>query len=102
MSVYKASRVAGINNATAKDIIRKYRKSGTVFVRKEELKLFERRGRHPVDKDAPVVRTKVEEESSVIQELENEPQIRNTEANEPDDENAAYCPLLPMMFYCML
>lgn len=59
MSVYKASRLAGINNATAKDIIRKYRKNGTVFVRKEELKLFGRRGRKPVDKKIPEVQVKI-------------------------------------------
>jgi hypothetical protein len=43
MSIYKASRLACINNATAKDIIRKYRKSGTVFVRKDELAKYQER-----------------------------------------------------------
>jgi len=59
MSVYKASRETGINNATAKDIVRKYRKSGTVFIRKEEMKRFERRGRHPGKKTASDVQIKV-------------------------------------------
>ena len=29
--------MVGINNATAKDIVRKYRKTGAVFIRKEEM-----------------------------------------------------------------
>jgi hypothetical protein len=31
----------GINNATAKDIIRKYKRNGTVFVRKEEMEKYD-------------------------------------------------------------
>jgi transposase len=41
MSIYQASRLLGINNATAKDIVRKYRREGTVFIRKAELKKIE-------------------------------------------------------------
>ena len=37
MSIYRASRLVGINNATAKDILRKYRREGTVYARKHEL-----------------------------------------------------------------
>jgi len=35
-SVYEASKLLGINNATAKVIIRNYRREGRVFVRKNE------------------------------------------------------------------
>ena len=38
MSIYKASKLVGINGATAKDIVRKYKDDGTVYVRKGELK----------------------------------------------------------------
>jgi hypothetical protein len=41
LSVYRASRMIGINNATAKDIIRKYKRNGTVFVRKEEMEKYD-------------------------------------------------------------
>jgi len=33
--------MAGVNNATAKDIIRKYRKTGNIFVRKQEIKDYQ-------------------------------------------------------------
>lgn len=38
MSIYEASKMAGINNATAKDIVKKYRREGKVFIRKAELR----------------------------------------------------------------
>lgn len=34
VSIYRASRITGINNATAKVIIRKYREDGAIFIRK--------------------------------------------------------------------
>jgi hypothetical protein len=37
-SVYEASKILGINNATAKVIIRNYRRKGRVFIRKNEKK----------------------------------------------------------------
>jgi hypothetical protein len=33
-TVYRASKVLNINNSTAKAIIRKYRRTGTIFMRK--------------------------------------------------------------------
>ena len=36
VSIYRASKITGINNATAKVIIRKYRDEGTIFLRKSE------------------------------------------------------------------
>lgn len=36
VSIYRASKITGINNATAKVIIRKYREGGTIFLRKSE------------------------------------------------------------------
>lgn len=38
MSIYEASKMTGINNATAKDIVKKFRKEGKVFIRKAELR----------------------------------------------------------------
>ena len=43
MSIYEASQMAGINNATAKDIIKKYRREGKVFIRKAELQKIRER-----------------------------------------------------------
>ena len=42
----------GINGATAKDIVRKYRKSGTVYIRKRELKRIEDGNAPPAHDDA--------------------------------------------------
>jgi hypothetical protein len=36
LSVYGASKTLKINNSTAKAIIRKYRKDGTIYIRKDE------------------------------------------------------------------
>jgi len=36
MSVYQASRVVGIKNATAKVIVRRYRRDGAIFRRRKE------------------------------------------------------------------
>jgi transposase len=38
LSIYEASKMMDINNATAKDIIKKYRREGKVFIRKAELR----------------------------------------------------------------
>ncbi len=59
MSIYQTSRLLNINNATAKDIIRKYKKDGTVFVRKTDTHQLEPESSssyhpHPVPKQTPV------------------------------------------------
>lgn len=36
-TVYRASKILNINNSTAKAIIRKYRRNGTIFMRKSEM-----------------------------------------------------------------
>jgi transposase len=46
VSIYKASRIAGINNATAKDIIRKYKNTGNIFIRKQEIKDYQEEENH--------------------------------------------------------
>lgn len=38
-SIYRASRIIGINNATAKVILRKYRATGVLFVKKSDIAL---------------------------------------------------------------
>jgi transposase len=35
-SIYKAAKILGINHSTAKAIMRKYRKNGSIFCRKME------------------------------------------------------------------
>lgn len=36
LSIYRAAKILGINNSTAKAILRKYRRSGHIFRRKHE------------------------------------------------------------------
>jgi transposase len=50
MSIYEASKMVDINNATAKDIVKKYRREGKVFIRKAELRKLqqeEEESEHP-------------------------------------------------------
>ena len=92
----------GINGATAKDIVRKFRKNGTVYIRKSELKRIEDGNAPSAHDDASgneEIRERAPEENN--QEEQNQEEVPVGSPVEIP-ENSSCFPLFPVMFYCWL
>ena len=99
MSIYRASRLVGINGATAKDIVRKYREDGTVYVRKGELRKIEDGSLSPIAEPIAEVPAQPEEDGEENQQGKSQPGEQEEVLPQDFSQSCLYMPYFPMMVY---